>query len=30
MRHAIAAAVPFEAYWASHPQFWRENWLGAG
>ena len=26
---AIAAATPFEAWWAVHPQFHRENWLGA-
>ena len=24
---ALAAAVPFPAYWAAHPQYWRENWL---
>ena len=26
---AIAAAAPFEAYWAAHPEYHRENWLGA-
>ena len=26
---ALAAAVPFEAYWAAHPEYHRENWLGA-
>jgi hypothetical protein len=26
---AIAAGVPFEAYWAAHPEYHRENWLGA-
>jgi hypothetical protein len=26
---ALAAAVPFPRYWASHPQYWRENWLKA-
>lgn len=26
---ALAHAVPFERYWAEHPQFWRENWLMA-
>lgn len=25
---ALAAAVPFPHYWAAHPQYWRENWLG--
>ena len=25
---ALAAAVPFPAYWSAHPQYWRENWLG--
>jgi hypothetical protein len=25
---ALAAAVPFPEYWAAHPQYWRENWLG--
>lgn len=24
---ALAAAVPFPEYWATHPQYWRENWL---
>ncbi|CAJ64971.1 MULTISPECIES: DUF6879 family protein [Frankia] len=23
---ALAAAVPFPAYWAGHPQYWRRNW----
>jgi|HubBroStandDraft_1064217.scaffolds.fasta_scaffold06287_3 hypothetical protein len=26
---ALAAAVPFPAYWAAHPQYWRQNWLPA-
>jgi hypothetical protein len=26
---ALAAGVPFEAYWQAHPQYWRENWLAA-
>jgi hypothetical protein len=26
---ALAAAVPFPEYWAAHPQYWRENWLGS-
>jgi hypothetical protein len=26
---AIAAAVSFGDYWASHSQYWRENWLQA-
>lgn len=26
---ALAAAVPFPEYWAAHPQYWRESWLGA-
>lgn len=25
---AIAAATPFETWWAAHPQFHREHWLG--
>jgi hypothetical protein len=25
---AIAAATPFEAWWAGHPEAHRENWLG--
>lgn len=24
---ALAAAVPFAAYWQRHPEEWRENWL---
>ncbi len=24
---ALAAAIPFPQYWATHPQYWRENWL---
>lgn len=27
---AVAAAVPFDEYWAAHPQYWRENWLKSG
>jgi len=27
---ALAAAVPFPAYWDAHPQYWRENWLSTG
>lgn len=25
---AMAHAVSFSTYWAGHPQYWRENWLG--
>jgi hypothetical protein len=25
---ALAAAVSFPQYWAAHPQYWRESWLG--
>lgn len=24
----LACAAPFPEYWAAHPQYWRENWLG--
>ncbi|MGH8909339.1 MAG: DUF6879 family protein [Egibacteraceae bacterium] len=27
---AVAAAVPFEEYWAAHPEYLRENWLKSG
>jgi hypothetical protein len=27
---ALAVAVPFPAWWAAHPQDWRDNWLDAG
>ncbi|MGH8903007.1 MAG: DUF6879 family protein [Egibacteraceae bacterium] len=27
---AVAAAVPFDEYWAAHPQYWRESWLKPG
>lgn len=26
---ALQAAVPFDRYWATHPQYWRQNWLAA-
>ncbi|MFD7510308.1 DUF6879 family protein [Streptomyces sp. NPDC059853] len=27
---ALDLATPFPAYWRSHPQYWRENWLRSG